>query len=113
MMTARPKACNAFTVSAVAVSLSRIEAQSADLQAAAAQEMGINLVRAAYSTVVREARDCSAALLDTEGNVIAQAEMIPMMLAALGECFRACTAHYPVAEVRYLYRLMLKGERPV
>ena len=68
--------------------------------ASAAQEMGINLVRAAYSTVVREARDCSAALLDTEGNVIAQAEMIPMMLAALGECFRACAARYPVAEVR-------------
>src|SRR5687767_8214827 len=68
--------------------------------AAAAQEMGINLVRAAYSTVVREARDCSAALLDTEGNVIAQAEMIPMMLAALGECFRACAARYPVAELQ-------------
>lgn len=68
--------------------------------AAAAQEMGINLVRAAYSTVVREARDCSAALLDPAGNVIAQAEMIPMMLAALGECFRACAARFPVAEVR-------------
>src|SRR5947208_66107 len=46
------------------------------------------------------ARDCSAALLDPEGNVIAQAEMIPMMLAALGECFRACAARYPVAEVQ-------------
>jgi N-methylhydantoinase B len=68
--------------------------------AAAAQEMGINLIRAAYSTVVREARDCSAALLDPQGNVIAQAEMIPMMLAALGECFAACAARFPVAEVR-------------
>jgi len=68
--------------------------------AAAAQEMGINLVRAAYSTVVREARDCSAALLDTEGNVIAQAEMIPMMLAALGECFAACTGRFPIDEIR-------------
>ncbi len=68
--------------------------------AAAAQEMGINLVRAAYSTVVREARDCSAALLDTEGNVIAQAEMIPMMLAALGECFAACVRRFPIDEMR-------------
>lgn len=67
--------------------------------AASAQEMGINLVRAAYSTVVREARDCSAALLDPQGNVIAQAEMIPMMLAALGECFQACAARYPVEEM--------------
>jgi N-methylhydantoinase B len=68
--------------------------------AAAAQEMGINLVRAAYSTVVREARDCSAALLDTEGNVIAQAEMIPMMLAALGECFAACTRRFPIETIQ-------------
>jgi N-methylhydantoinase B len=68
--------------------------------AAAAQEMGINLIRAAYSTVVREARDCSAALLDPHGNVIAQAEMIPMMLAALGECFAACAARFPVADVQ-------------
>ncbi|HUG14481.1 MAG TPA: hydantoinase B/oxoprolinase family protein, partial [Thermomicrobiales bacterium] len=68
--------------------------------AAAAQEMGINLIRAAYSTVVREARDCSAALLDPEGNVIAQAEMIPMMLAALGECFAACASRFPVDQVQ-------------
>ncbi len=68
--------------------------------AAAAQEMGINLVRAAYSTVVREARDCSAALLDTDGNVIAQAEMIPMMLAALGECFAACTRRFPIDTIQ-------------
>ncbi|RIK45553.1 MAG: methylhydantoinase, partial [Chloroflexi bacterium] len=68
--------------------------------AAAAQEMGINLVRAAYSTVVREARDCSAALLDRHGNVIAQAEMIPMMLAALGECFQACARIYPLDEIQ-------------
>lgn len=68
--------------------------------AAAAQEMGINLIRAAYSTVVREARDCSAALLDPHGNVIAQAEMIPMMLAALGECFQACAARFPVDQVQ-------------
>lgn len=68
--------------------------------AAAAQEMGINLVRAAYSTVVREARDCSSALLDIEGNVVAQAEMIPMMLAALGECFAACTRRFPIDEIQ-------------
>ena len=47
---------------------------------AAAREMGVKLVRSAYSPVVREANDCSAALLDRFGNVVAQAELIPMQI---------------------------------
>ncbi|HEU4987194.1 MAG TPA: hydantoinase B/oxoprolinase family protein, partial [Rhizobiaceae bacterium] len=45
---------------------------------AVADEMGAILVRSAFSTIVREARDCSTALLDAEGNVVVQAEMIPI-----------------------------------
>jgi len=37
---------------------------------AAAREMGAKLVRSAYSTVVREARDASAAIVDARGNTI-------------------------------------------
>lgn len=59
---------------------------------AAAEEMGANLVRSAFSTVVREARDCSTALLDAEGNIVAQAEMIPMQTAALSMSFKAAKA---------------------
>lgn len=59
---------------------------------AAAEEMGANLVRSAFSTVVREARDCSTALLDADGAIVAQAEMIPMQTAALGMSFRAAKA---------------------
>lgn len=66
---------------------------------AAADEMGINLVRSAFSTVVREARDCSTALLDAEGNVVAQAEMIPMQTAALGQSFRAARAQLDLSGV--------------
>ncbi len=44
---------------------------------AAAQEMGAKLIRSAYSTIVREASDASAAILDPQGQVIAQAELIP------------------------------------
>lgn len=59
---------------------------------AAAEEMGVNLIRSAFSTVVREARDCSTALLDPAGNIVAQAEMIPMQTAALSMSFKAAKA---------------------
>jgi N-methylhydantoinase B len=63
---------------------------------AAAREMGTKLVRSSYSNVVREAQDASAALFDRDGNVIAQAELIPMQLGPMSEIFRACAALYPV-----------------
>src|SRR5689334_4424670 len=63
---------------------------------AAAREMGAKLIRSAYSTIVREARDCSAALLDRRGNVVAQAELIPMQLGPIGATFAPCIERYPV-----------------
>jgi len=62
---------------------------------AAAREMGVKLVRSAYSPVVREANDCSAALLDRHGNVVAQAELIPMQLGPIGATFRPCAELFP------------------
>ena len=62
---------------------------------AAAKEMGIKLVRSAYSPIVREANDCSAALLDVVGNVVSQAELIPMQLGPIGTTFRPCAELYP------------------
>ena len=67
---------------------------------AAAREMGVKLVRSAYSTVLREARDGSAALLDAQGNTVAQAELIPMQLGTIGHIFQACARHYPVDTLR-------------
>ena len=66
---------------------------------AAAREMGAKLVRSAYSPVVREASDCAAALLDRDGNVVAQAELIPMQLGPIGTTFRPCAERYPVDEL--------------
>jgi N-methylhydantoinase B len=63
---------------------------------AAAREMGAKLVRSAYSTVLREARDGSAALLDAQGNTVAQAELIPMQLGTIGHIFKPCAALYPL-----------------
>lgn len=62
---------------------------------AAAREMGVKLIRSAYSTVLREARDGSAALLDAKGDTIAQAELIPMQLGTIGHVFRECARLYP------------------
>ena len=62
---------------------------------AAAREMGAKLVRSAFSTVLREARDGSAALLDARGNTVAQAELIPMQLGTIGHIFQPCAALYP------------------
>lgn len=63
---------------------------------AGAREMGVKLVRSAYSTIIREAADASAALFDRDGNVVAQAELIPMQLGPMSEIFRACAAADPV-----------------
>jgi N-methylhydantoinase B len=64
---------------------------------AVAREMGTKLVRSAYSNIVREARDASAAILDREGNVVAQAEMVPMQLGSMNTTLRACLEIYPAA----------------
>lgn len=55
-----------------------------------AEEMGVNLLHAARSTVIREARDCSCALLDPSGRIIAEAEHIPMQMNSLSLPFGAC-----------------------
>lgn len=62
---------------------------------ASAREMGVKLIRSAYSTILREASDGSAALLDRRGNVVAQAELIPMQLGPLGATFRPCVEVVP------------------
>lgn len=67
---------------------------------AAAREMGVKLVRSAFSTVLREARDGSAALLDARGNTVAQAELIPMQLGTIGHIFQPCAAMYSLEELQ-------------
>jgi N-methylhydantoinase B len=49
----------------------------------AAEEMGTALIRASYSSNIKERWDCSTAIFDGEGRVIAQAEHIPMHLGSL------------------------------
>ncbi len=46
------------------------------------EEMGEALVRSSYSTNIKERRDCSTALFDHRGNMLCQAEHIPMHLGS-------------------------------
>ena len=66
---------------------------------AAAREMGTKLVRSAYSNIVREARDASCAILDPQGNIVAQSEMVPMQLGSMNTTLRACLALFPPASL--------------
>ncbi len=63
---------------------------------AAAREMGVKLIRSAYSTILREAQDGSAALMDRDGNVVSQAELIPMQLGPMKATFTPCAKFHPV-----------------
>ncbi|WP_226039629.1 hydantoinase B/oxoprolinase family protein [Natrinema sp. DC36] len=48
-----------------------------------AEGMGQTLIRGAYSPNIKERRDCSTALFDADGRLIAQAEHIPVHLGAM------------------------------
>jgi N-methylhydantoinase B len=61
-----------------------------------AEEMGAGLIRASYSTNIKERRDCSTAIFDARGRVIAQAEHIPMHLGSLLGTVEEILRRYPV-----------------
>ncbi|OLC67893.1 MAG: 5-oxoprolinase [Gemmatimonadetes bacterium 13_1_40CM_4_69_8] len=63
--------------------------------AAVAEEMGLVLIHSALSPNIRERRDCSAALFDADGAMIAQAAHIPVHLGALAESVAAVRALGP------------------
>ena len=56
---------------------------------AIAEEMGAVLVRSAFSANIKERRDCSTALFDERGRMIAQAEHIPVHLGAMPDAVAA------------------------
>jgi N-methylhydantoinase B len=54
-----------------------------------AEEMGAVLIRSAFSANIKERRDCSTALFDERGRMIAQAEHIPVHLGAMPDAVAA------------------------
>jgi N-methylhydantoinase B len=57
---------------------------------AVADEMNAVLVRSAFSANIKERRDCSTAVFDERGRMIAQAESIPVHLGAMPDAVAAC-----------------------
>ena len=64
------------------------------------EEMGETLVRAAYSTNVKERRDSSTCLFDARGRTLCQAMHIPMHLGSLMGVIEHVTARHPLATIR-------------
>jgi len=63
-----------------------------------AEEMGAVLVRSSFSANIKERRDCSTALFDERGRMIAQAEHIPVHLGALPDAVAAVRAQDPAPD---------------
>jgi N-methylhydantoinase B len=60
-----------------------------------AEEMGAVLIRGSYSSNIKERRDCSTALFDAQGRMVAQAEHIPVHLGAMPEAVAAIMGRDP------------------
>jgi N-methylhydantoinase B len=69
---------------------------------AVAEEMGAVLIRSAFSANIKERRDCSTALFDERGRMVAQAEHIPVHLGAMPDAVAAVMRHRPSATDVYV-----------
>ncbi len=66
---------------------------------AAAEEMGVALMRTAYSTNIKERGDCSTAIFDAAGNTLAQASHVPLHLASLMGLVKRVTQDFCTEEM--------------
>ena len=89
MSAGAPAAVDPITVEVIGNALSSI-----------VEEMGETLVRAAYSTNVKERRDSSTCLFDVQGRTLCQAMHIPMHLGSLMGIVEHVTARHPLADIR-------------
>ena len=64
------------------------------------EEMDETLVRAAYSTNIKERRDSSTCLFDAEGRTLCQAMAVPMHLGSLMGLVEHVTRRYDVTDIR-------------
>ncbi|HCX50777.1 MAG TPA: hydantoinase [Bacillus sp. (in: Bacteria)] len=64
-----------------------------------AEEMGITLVKTAFSTNIKERKDCSTAVFDSRGNMTAQAEYVPMHLGSMLDVVNEVLKRYPLDSI--------------
>ena len=67
---------------------------------AIAEEMEVILVKSSFSTNIKERRDCSTAIIDQAGEVIAQGQHNPMHLGAVAGIVREIRRRFPREEIR-------------
>ena len=65
-----------------------------------AEEMGVALIKSAYSTNIKERRDISTAVFDPEGNMVAQAEHVAMHLGSLLGIIKEVYRKHPLSDIR-------------
>jgi len=65
-----------------------------------AEEMGEALIKASYSSNIKERQDCSTAVFNLRGEVVAQAEHIPMHLGSLIMIVQETLKRYPLSALR-------------
>ena len=65
-----------------------------------AAEMGDIMLRAAYSSIVREAKDCSTCVMDADAKTVAQAEMIPIHMNSLAASIPYVREKYDIKAIK-------------
>jgi N-methylhydantoinase B len=70
------------------------------LFAAVADEMGVRLMRSAFSPNIKERRDFSCAVFDSAGQMLAQAAHIPVHLGSMPMAVDAVLARFPAARMQ-------------
>jgi N-methylhydantoinase B len=66
---------------------------------AAADEMGVNLARSAYTPIIYEIKDYSVALFDVDCRLLGQAPGLPIFLGALEDAVKVTVAKYGVKNI--------------
>jgi N-methylhydantoinase B len=67
---------------------------------ATAEEMGATLMRTAFSPNIKERADCSTAIFDRSGQVIALAQRVPIHLGSMVGAVDEILKRYPETEIR-------------
>jgi N-methylhydantoinase B len=67
---------------------------------AVADEMGVVLIRSAYSTNIKERRDAACALFDAAGRTIAQANDVPLMMGSMLGIVDETLARFPLGSIQ-------------
>ena len=98
-MSHAPKASAPATPDQLALDPITVEVIGAALSSIV-EETGEALVRASYSTNIKERRDCSTALFDRDGRTLCQAEHIPVHLGSFLDFIPMVLALHDAAEMR-------------